>query len=79
MVNTQALKNRMEQLNVKQNYLAHKLNISQPALSQKLRNERSLNLDEMFCLAHELEIQATDLQYYFYAHNLQNASINKYI
>lgn len=66
MVNSKALKSKMTLLEIKQEYLADKLKISQSALSQKLNNERSVTIDEMFRMSEILKIKPSDFKFYFF-------------
>ena len=77
MVNSKALKSKMTLLEIKQEYLADKLKISQSALSQKLNNERSVTIDEMFRMSEILKIKPSDFKFYFFVWNLRNARYKK--
>lgn len=64
-MNTELVKKRMEDLGVKQDYLADKLKMAQSTLSLKLNNSRKLEISEMFKIKDILKIQDAELRNFF--------------
>ena len=64
-VNTELVKKRMDDLGVKQDYLADKLKMAQSTLSLKLNNSRKLEISEMFKIQEILKIKDSELRIFF--------------
>lgn len=67
MVNSNKIKGRMVELGYRQKDIAKALQISSPAVSQKLNNVRPTNLDEAKLLAEILKIDNEEFGKYFFA------------
>lgn len=65
MVNTELIRNRMGQLDLKEEYLADKLKLAQSSLNLKINNKRSFTIEEMFTMAQVLEIEDSNLREFF--------------
>ena len=65
LVNTELIKNRMGQLDLKEEYLADKLKLAQSSLNLKINNKRSFTIEEMFTMAQVLEIEDSNLREFF--------------
>lgn len=65
MINTKEIFKKMELENIKQEYLADKLKISQSTLSLKLNNKRALSIEEMFIVADILVIKPEEFRIFF--------------
>lgn len=65
MVNTELIRNRMGQLDLKEEYLADKLKLAQSSLNLKINNKRSFTIEEMFTMAQVLEIEDGNLREFF--------------
>lgn len=65
MINTQNIKKQIKKLELKQEYIAYEMGISQSSLSQKINNVRKIEIEEMFLLASILEIEDENLRKYF--------------
>lgn len=65
MVNTELIRNRMGQLELKEEYLADKLKLAQSSLNLKINNKRSFTIEEMFTMAQVLEIEDSKLREFF--------------
>ena len=64
-MNTELVKKRMDDLGVKQDYLADKLKMAQSTLSLKLNNSRKLEISEMFKIQDILKIKDAELRIFF--------------
>lgn len=65
LVNTELIRNRMGQLDLKEEYLADKLKLAQSSLNLKINNKRSFTIEEMFTMAQVLEIEDSNLREFF--------------
>ena len=65
LVNTELIRNRMGQLDLKEEYLADKLKLAQSSLNLKINNKRSFTIEEMFTMAQVLEIEDSSLREFF--------------
>lgn len=65
MVNTQMIKEKMREENIKQKDIAEKLSIASPTVSQKLNNIRPMYLDEALAMMDILNISSCDFGMYF--------------
>lgn len=70
MVDTKAIFNRMNELDIKQEYLADKLKLSQGTLSLKLNNKRAFTIEEMFITADILKLNPEEIREYFFNQNV---------
>lgn len=70
MVDTKAIFNRMNELDIKQEYLADKLKLSQSTLSLKLNNKRAFTIEEMFITADILKLNPEEIREYFFNQNV---------
>lgn len=67
MVNTNKLKGLLRERGITQADLAKFLELSQPAVNQKINNVRPMTLDEAEKLSTMLEIDAGEFGVYFFA------------
>ena len=67
MVNSQKIKGRMVERKITQAELAKAMNLSQPALNQKINNVRAFTLEEAVYLQEFLKIDNEDFKTYFFA------------
>lgn len=67
MINTNKIKGRMAELNVKQKDLAKATGLSPSTISQKLRGDRPITLDEAEVLADVLKIENQYFGEFFFA------------
>lgn len=65
MINTTLMKERMSELNLKEEYLADKMKMAQSTLNLKINNKRSFTIEEMFEISEYLEIKDVELQNFF--------------
>ena len=65
MINTALMKERMSELNLKEEYLADKMKMAQSTLNLKINNKRSFTIEEMFEISDYLEIKDGELQNFF--------------
>lgn len=65
MINTTLMKERMSELNLKEEYLADKMKMAQSTLNLKINNKRSFTIEEMFEISDYLEIKDSELQKFF--------------
>lgn len=65
MVNTTLMKERISELNLKEEYLADKMKMAQSTLNLKINNKRSFTIEEMFEISDYLEIKDSELQKFF--------------
>lgn len=65
MINTTLMKERMSELNLKEEYLADKMKMAQSTLNLKINNKRSFTIEEMFEISDYLEIKDAELQKFF--------------
>lgn len=65
MINTALMKERMSELNLKEEYLADKMKMAQSTLNLKINNKRSFTIEEMFEISDYLEIKDVELQNFF--------------
>lgn len=65
MINTTLMKERMSELNLKEEYLADKMKMAQSTLNLKINNKRSFTIEEMFEISDYLEIKDGELQNFF--------------
>ena len=66
MVNSEKIKGRMKELSLTQVDIARRLNLSQPAVNQKINNIRPFDLSEAEKLADILKIPPDDFGLYFF-------------
>lgn len=65
MINSALMKERMSELNLKEEYLADKMKMAQSTLNLKINNKRSFTIEEMFEISEYLEIKDGELQNFF--------------
>lgn len=65
MLNTEKIKKRMAELELKQEYVSSELKMTQGAFNLKLNNKRELKIDEMFAFGDLLEIDPLEYKSYF--------------
>ena len=66
MINTAKIKERMKEIGITQRDMAHVLGISEPAVSQKLNNQKATNLKQAKTIAEMLNIKNYELKAYFF-------------
>ena len=67
MINVELVKQRLNELNLKQSDVANALDVAQPTANQKLNRIRHLSLDEAEKLATLLQISPDEFGKYFFA------------
>lgn len=70
MINTKAIKLRMEELSLNQTQIAVDLGIAQSTLNQKINNTRPMFLDEVEKLQSLLKISDSEFSNYFFYHGV---------
>ena len=70
MVRSELLKDRMKELNLKQDYVADKMKMAQSTLNLKINNARAFTIEEMFKLGNVLKLEDDQLREYFFATRL---------
>ena len=67
MINTDKIKELMQEKNITQAMLAERLNIAQATCCQKLNNKRHMSLDEANVISEYLGISPENFGSYFFA------------
>lgn len=70
MINTKAVKERMEELSLNQTQVAVDLGIAQSTFNQKINNTRPMFLDEVEKLQNLLKISDSEFSNYFFYHEV---------
>ena len=70
MVDSDKIKNRMKELGVSQEYIARKLKIATPTVSQKINNVRPMWLSEAEVMSEILGVHGEDFMLYFFKNKL---------
>ena len=66
MINSDKVKGRMKELGITQRDMAKVLRMSEPAVSQKLNNQKATNLEQAKIIAYMLNIEGGELKEYFF-------------
>ena len=66
MVNSKRIKERMEELGLRQGDIAEALNLARPTVSQKINNVRPMDLEEAEILQRKLHIPDSEFGAYFF-------------
>lgn len=74
MVNTEKIKERMDEKGKKIKHLARKAKCTPYSMGRKLTNKAPLNLDETQVLCDELDITTLEFPEFFLQRKLQNAT-----
>ena len=78
MINTDLLRNEIEDLGIKQNVLAEKCGVSRQTINNWLSNTESISAHNARLLADALKITEPDkIMAIFFAPNVENSSTNK--
>ena len=74
MVNSEAIKRRLKELNLTQGDLGRHLGIEQSTANQKINNVRPFTLDEAEQTANFLQISDSEFSVFFFARELHSAT-----
>ena len=76
MVRSEMIKKRMQQMDLKQEYVADKMKMAQSTLNLKINNSRAFTIEEIFKLAKLLELEDSQLREYFFSTRLAKRKIS---